>query len=222
MLLMSASEAALAIGGKCGGTTPDQDDPGLVSILKLITPKVEKACGVDTLTRGVFIDKFRVADQSSGYVEKKVFRLTNGFLLVDDDENPLTITDPDEEVLSTVEDEDLEIDMNTRQGTVSINKWTRGDYLVEYTAGFEAPELPDPIPPGYDPDARVLIGIPDWMKNIVVMYLTQWYRAAFVNPRGVKEISYAAVSQAVDKMVHSAVYDHYQRRRMGCIWGDPA
>lgn len=222
MLLLSASEAAIAIGAKCSGSAPDQDDPALVFILRMLTPRVEAACDVISLTRGMSSDELRVPKAMTGaFDERLVFRLSNAFLFIDDDENPLVITDPDGETLDMTEDEDLDIKIDREKGLVSINKWIRGAYTIDYTSGFEAPDIPDTPPPGYDHEDSVLIGIPDWMKSIVIAYLTQWYRAVAVSPRGNKDISYSAVSEALNRAVHVAVHGKYQRLRANCIWADP-
>lgn len=226
MLLMNASAAAQAIGGKCGGSSPDSDDPQLIDILKMLTPKVEAALNVDSLTLTEHTDRFHLTDMpefngARGASDRTItLRLNNGFLSIDE-ESPVTITAPDGTVLDMDEDDSLDIDVDPLKGTITLNKWIRGVYTVEYTAGFAVPTLPDPIPSeAYDADARVLIGIPDWMRTIVVGYLVNWYRVMYINPRANKDLSYAQVADALMRSLHSAVYNKYQRPRLGCIWGD--
>lgn len=224
MLLMSPSDAAQAIGSKCGGCA-DADYASLTSILNLLTPKVEAACNVYSLTRGEYTEAFEAACMPRGghprseLTAKLSLRLSNGFVLKDEDE-PVVITDPEGTVVDSTSYPDTRIEIDYGRGMIHLDEWIRGVYTVTYQSGFEPTELPDPAPVDFDPDTRVLQDIPLWMKSIVVMYLDQWYRAVYLSTRASKEMSFIQVSEALRRMVHSAVYGTYQRPRMGCVWGD--
>lgn len=222
MLLMSPGEASLSIGAACAGSCPEQEDPGLVQILALLTPKVEASLNVGTLTRGDFTDIFDLP-RMPAYVEYErrsiSLRLTNGFLTADPTD--LVITDYAGRELDDTTYPGIEIRVRRDLGTIELDKWIYGKYTVEYVAGFEPEDPPSPAPAGYNADRRVLQGIPDWMKAIVVQYLTQWYRTTVITPKLPKDASLEFVANMIYRSIQASVYGVYQRPRAVHIWGIP-
>lgn len=218
MLLMSPSEAALAIGGKCGGSAPTDEDTQLIAILDILTSRVEIALNVDSLVLAEHVDRavfpyynlpnFPAIEPPD---PKLRIRLCNGFLVPD----TVVIKDADGVVVDTTGLIDVDRDM----GVVNLSEWDRGIHTIEYLSGFE-PITPDPEPTAYDPCHRVLAGIPTWIKGIVVDMLVQWYRTEVLVPRAVKDIRYGQLSLALDKILMSRIYSRYMRPRVGVTWGE--
>lgn len=218
MLLIAPSEASLAIGAKCGGTALTDEDAQLIYILDLLTPRMEDALNVNSLTMAEHIDRFEFPryqaptfPQLNPQDPKLTLRLSNGFIVRD----TLLIRDADGVEVDTT---DL-IDIDFNYGIVNLTDWDKGVYTVDYLSGFE-PITPDPLPTGYDPCKRVLDGIPSWMRSIVIDFLVQWYRTEFLTPRVVKDVSYGQMSEALQRMIRTKVYSRYQRPRQDCVWGE--
>lgn len=208
---MSPSEAALLIATKCGGSAPSSDDAQLLSILKALTHRLEAALNVESLPQVTTVDKFDLLEMppysSHHLVQTRIagMRLTNAFLAADS----TTILDPDG--VEVEADDIYSIDRN--YGIVTLSSWERGIYTVTYTAGYAPETAPDPAPEGYDADARVLQGIPEWMKAIVVHFLVAWFRTVFLAPRVNKDMSYEGQMRALWVETRNWVYSKYQRPR---------
>lgn len=216
MLLISTTEAAAAIGAKCGGAQVSENEPELAQVLLYITPRVEAAMNVNSLTRSYYRDRF-VLPQMPAYkpanklpVETKL-RLSNGYVVP----NSLTLYAPDG---STVSDKYIDIDFN--YGIVNVSDWLPGIYFAEYVSGFEAPDIPASPPEGYDSDLRVLTDVPDWIKALVVHLVVVWYRVARLNPRVPKDVSFTAIMNSLRHELMSRIYSAYQRPRGGCVFGE--
>ena len=218
MLLISPSEAATAISANCGGVSISDTDTGLISILELITPRVEGALNVESLTRGFGIDRFTLpAYEAPRFpainppTPKLSLRLTNGFVLSDS----VVIKDSDGVAVDTGWLDKV----NSDHGVVMLKDWLQGDYTVEYVYGFD-PITPSPLPSGYNADRRVLNGIPSWMKGIVVDMLSQWYRTESFVPRVPKDVSYGQLSTALMNILKSRIYSRYMRPRQNVLFAD--
>jgi hypothetical protein len=218
MLIMSPSDAAIAIGGKCGGSAPSDEDAHLIAILNLTTTRVEAALNVDSLVLGEHTDRFSLPTYEANHFPtldpkdpKLTLRLCNAFLIPD----TIVLKDADGVVVDTTG----VIDIDFKYGLIHLTDWTKGVYTVEYLSGFE-PITPDPEPVGYDPCRRVLANTPDWMKAIVVDMLVQWYRTELLAPRAVKDIRYGQLAEALSRMLFTRIYSRYMRPRAGVIWGD--
>jgi hypothetical protein len=220
MLLIAPSEAATAISANCGGVAVSDTDAGMISVLELITPRVEDALNVESLTRGYGIDKFTLpAYESPKFpavnppAPKLSLRLTNGFVVPD------TIIIKDSDGVAVSADEEWFDHLSSDYGIVRLKDWLQGDYTVEYVYGFD-PITPSPLPSSYNPDRRVLNGIPSWMKGIVIDMLTQWYRTESLNPRVSKDVSYGQLSVALMNVLRSRIYSRYQRPRQNVLFAD--
>ena len=215
MLLLSPSEAALAIGVKCGGSAPADDDPQLVAILNYITPRVEDACNVYSLTRTTNTDKF-IVQRMPAYnscrwpvpqeVPRLSLRLSNGFVVADS----VVVTDPDGEELDLTDSVDMEREM----GMVYLDSWVRGTYTVTYDSGFEPVAGETPA----DADTQVMTGVPMWMKGIAISALVLWYRTVVMSPKGgTKEISHGTILNHLHREIATRVYQRYMRPRVDCL-----
>lgn len=216
MLLMTPTEAALLIGAKCGGASPDADDPLLVKVIGYITSRVEAALNVETLALADSVDSFELLDmplyESNKRERVAMLRLSNGFVARD----TVFVIDADSNEIDPVYYSRVDND----KGIVYLTNWKKGRYTVEYLSGFQPSALPEPAPDGYDPDTRVLQNVPAWIKSIVANYLVLWFRVTQLQPRVPKEISYRAIIDALRREVYSEVYGKYMRPRMGCVFAD--
>lgn len=214
MLIIDPKVLAAAIGAKCGGSAPSADDEGMVTVLNLILPRVEDAMNVASLVRGTFTDHFFLgtpsrSDRESG--KPAQLRLSNGII----DKTSLTVTDANNNVLAT----DV-IALNDEYGIVDVSGWGRGHYAISYQSGFEPTPIPDPIPDGFDPNSRILQGVPDWILGIAVDLVVGWWRTQKLSPSAPKNVSYAALDSALRRDIYVRVYGRYMRPRVGVIWSE--
>lgn len=218
MLLMTATEAALAIGAKCGGASPTTDDPQLLLLLGALTGRLEEALNVSSLTRGLFLDHFKLVDMppysgSWSAADREVsLRLSNGFV----QKETIVVTDPNGDEVDLGEYKGVD----ASKGIITLKSWIRGTYQVEYVSGFEPEALPVSPPVGYDPETRVLQNIPAWMKGIVVHFLVLWFRTTQIQPKGNKDISFGATMDSLRRDTYAWVYGKYQRPRANCVFAD--
>jgi len=215
MLLMSPSEAALGIGAKCGGSSPADDDPQMVRILRYITPRIEGALNVKSIERKAWRDSFYVGSMpchSTGRVELSLL-LSNGFVLPSN----VVITLPSGATLTGAE---ASACLHAELGYVTLESWTRGIVTVDYESGFEVPADPDPVPTPFDENDKVLLGVPDWIKGIATQLLIVWYRTAVLNPKFPKEISFGQVDSLLKRELYARVYEKYMRPRVGMVFSD--
>ena len=215
MLIMSTSEAATAIGAKCGGSSPEDGDPRLSQLLTYMLPRLEGALNVESLVRGNFVDHFftpAMPPYSRGERNEQAFRLSNGFVLPES----VVVTDPEGIVYPYAEVPSL----NADTGVLRINSWTRGTYSVAYTSGFAPEPIPDPLPDPYNAEMRVLEGVPDWMKAIVIHLLVIWFRTAQVQPRWNKDLSFAQVDTALRRELYARIYEKYDRPRVAVTFSE--
>ena len=218
MLLIGPTEAAQAIGAKCGGSAPSAADPALIAILNMMTPRVESALNVYSLTRMTVNERveFGTAGRNCHWHGGNPpptlnLRLSNGFLVA----GTLVLRDPDgvEIDLTTIGDVDLEL------GTVSLTSWCKGSHTLTYESGFTPGDVLDPnYPDPENSESRVLQGIPAWMQALAVEYLTLWYRTSVTSPKATKDLSYASVGNALQREITARVYGKYQRPRMGMLF----
>lgn len=215
MLLLSTSEAAGAIGAKCGGSSVGAESDELAFILNLITAKVEKAFEVESLVRADMTDYARLTMPRYGVTstERASIRLRNAFLTTD----PVVVTDPSGIV---VEGDDKIHRINRVDGIVILKTWITGTYTVTYKSGYapeEAP-LPEDQPSGYVDDYRVLQNIPAFMKSIASSMVVSWFRTQMLSPRLPKDkFNSAALNQAFQRDMTSLIYGAYMRPRSGMI-----
>lgn len=222
MLLISPAKAAAAIGAKCGGSAPTTDDLEFLQLLRYMTPRVEAALNVDTLTLGVFNEHVRLPAQpgfnfnSIAYLlpPQAEIRLRNGFVVPDS----MTLLDP----------YGIAVDLNTvakidrEKGVVYLDTWVYGRYTIEYQAGFEEQEEPLNTPDGgWIAEDKVLVGIPDWIEALVVAYLTLWYRSVYLAPKIPKGQRTGWLTDALVKETMSRLYTKYERPRGG-YWAEKA
>lgn len=215
MLLISPTNAALAIGAKCGGSAPTADDAAMLTILNFITPRVEDALNVESLTLEEHIDHFRLPAMNLGTTQlgpRITLRLNNGFVVPDS----VVVTGPD----GTEIDADIEADIDYIQGLVHLFVWGKGTYKVSYAAGFEPETEPEILPDGYDTNQRVLQDVPEWIKAIAVAALVTWYRMSFLSPKASKDLSYAQVQNALQREIATRVYSRYMRPRQSVVFGE--
>ena len=212
MLLIDPVEAALAIAANCNGAVGDNEQ--LILVLKYVTPRIEDAMNVASLVRGDFIDSFYLPAMNSR-CDRQIarLRLSNGYLLGG---APLTITDSDGEAIDPTF---IEL-VDEENGVIELNQWTKGRWSVAYTSGFEVPALPDPLPDGYDPDARVLLAVPEWIHALCAALVIQWYRASVVSPKLPKNVSLTALDQMLRKEIYMRVYGRYLRPRVNCFFSE--
>lgn len=216
MLLMSLTEAARAIGAKCGGAQVSEDDQELAQVLAYITPRVEAALNVSSLTRGYYRDRFVLPamptiKSSNGLPAEAKLRLSNGFLQPES----LTLYGPDGEAIN---EKYLDIDFN--YGVVNVSNWEYGVQFAEYISGFEVPEPPASPPDGYDPNMRVLVGVPDAIKGIVAHLVVLWYRIGRMNPKAPKDVSYTSIMNNLGHELRTRIYGYYQRPRANHYFGE--
>lgn len=210
-LIISPTEAARLISGKCGGSAPDFDDEALLGILNGITSRVEAAMNVDTLTLGTHIDRFYLNDMPTlgarGPVKATV-RLSNAYIQADS----LIYKDEDGEELEAPTAEKVD----TLYGMVDIHSWSRGYYSLEYVSGLDVKkdESDTPIEP------VTFNAVPEWMKSVVAAFLVQWYRTMYLAPKAPKNVSYEQMMTALYRQIYSLVYPQYQRPRLGVVWSD--
>lgn len=215
MLIMSPTEAALAIGAKCGGSAPNSEDQGLVMILRMMLGRLEAAMNVASLVRGNYVDHFYCTSMPRGQERpEQTLLLSNGFVVP----GSVVITSP--AGTTYVEDPDVPHYLNADEGYVRLARWERGVYSVAYSAGFDVEPAPIPVPPGYDPEDRVLKNVPDWLKAIAITFLISWYRAVMVAPRASKEISFSALEQALRREIFARVYGKYMRPRVAVTFSE--
>jgi len=190
----------------------------MISILELITPRVEDALNVDSLTLGEHVDRFRLPayiaptfPSLNPPTPTLILRLTNGFVVPD----TLQMFDAEGiEIDFTAED-----DIDLHKGIITLENWNKGVITVSYISGFE-PITPSPLPTPYDECQRVLENIPLWLKAIVVDCLVQWYRVEHLSPRLTKEMDTNFVSSSLQRIITTRIYSRYQRPRQQVIWGE--
>jgi hypothetical protein len=222
MLLMSPEEASNAIGVTCGGQAPGSDDPQLIAALRYMTPRLEGALNVLSLTRGIWVDHFYCsAMPCRGERPEQSLLLSNGFLVA----GSAIITAPDGTVQTTAEllalEEPYRGNVDESHGVVVLRSWQRGTYSIAYSSGFEEPPLPDPLPPDYRPEDQVLLNVPDFIKGIVSALLVRWFRSVYVNPKFAnKNISYAQVDALLSKEIYARVYEKYMRPRVAVTFSE--
>lgn len=216
MLLMSPDEANAAIGVTCGGQAPGADDPQLIAALRYMTPRIEGAFNVHSLTRGKWIDTFYCSGMPCrGERNEQALLLSNGFVV----DGSISITAPDGTTMTGAELLALEDpytgNVDLPHGVVTLRQWSRGVYAVTYDSGFEAPTPPDPVPPNYRPEDQVLLNVPDFIKGIVSALLVRWFRTVYVNPKFAnRNISFAQVDALLSKEIYARVYEKYMRPRV--------
>jgi hypothetical protein len=222
MLLISPSEAALAIGAKCGGSSPTDSDPSLLAILNYITPRMEDSLNVASLPRRENRDIFEMLRKPEHrcqypvdiYGIQTVIRLTNGFLVPD----TYTLVDP---LGNEVDMADTDIvDVDREQGLLRLMDWRKGYYSFTYTAGFEPAGDPPEEETPLDADTRVLANIPVWMKAIVIDCLVLWYRTVMLKPTADKDLSYSGMIKELHREIAARVYMRYMRPRNNVIWAE--
>lgn len=226
MLLMSPVEANAAIGVTCGGQAPGNDDSQLLAALRYMTPRLEGALNVLSLTRGNWVDNFYCSSMPCrGDRNEQSLLLSNGFVLP----NTVVITAPDGTTQTAAEllalEDGLEGNVDLDHGVVVLRSWMRGRYRVAYTSGFEEPAPPDPLPvppePEYNPEDAVLLNVPDFIKGIVSALLVRWFRSVYVNPKFAnKNVSYAQVDAVLSKEIYARVYEKYMRPRVGITFSE--
>lgn len=211
---MSPTEAALAIGAKCGGSAPSNDDAQLMRILRYLTPRVEGALNVQTISREAGEDRFYLSSMPSS-VERPMTQmlLTNGFIVP----GTVVITPPLGDVISGAEADEL---TDHLYGTVTLESWSRGMYKVAYQSGYEVPANPDPLPAGFDANDKVLMNVPDFIKGIVSAVLVVYYRSGTLVSRASKEISFGQVAKQLEREIYARVYEKYQRPRVGMVFSE--
>jgi hypothetical protein len=213
MLLIDPTEAALAIGAKCNGQQP-ADNEQLILVLNYITPRVEDALNVATLVRGDFVDSFYLTGMNARS-ERPIarLRLSNGFLT---EESDIAITDLDGEPIDaeTIELYDLE------HGVIELNSWEKGRYSVAYKSGFLPEEEPTTPPEGYDPNHRLLTEVPDWIKGLVITLLVQWFRSTMLAPKFPQNVNLEALDRMLRKEIYLRVYGRYMRPRVNCFFSE--
>lgn len=215
MLLMSPADAAIAIGVKCGGSSPSADDPQLLFILGFLTSRIENSLETDSLTRRENVDRFELRDMPLSIptdCERSItLRTTSAFMVA----GSISISDSNgEEVPAS----DI-IDIDHQYGMVKLRNWLRGGYYVSYLAGFEPTEEPADPPIGYDPEQRILVGVPDWIKSIVVAVLVLWFRTSYKAVTSIKGVGYGASQDALIREIATRVYGRWLRERHAVIFG---
>jgi len=209
MLLISPSRAALAIGSQC--SNPDgTGDESLLEMLRLMTPKVEDALNVHSLTRGVFTDTFPAA--YSKYDLSKRLRLANGFVV------PGSVT-----IAGVFDDSGVPIttpfSIDAENGIVGLPSAYYTDdteqVSVTYTSGFVVPEDTGPTDDvNVYPEYRVLVGIPDWMSGATVTMLMNWRRNNLNTPAASKEYGFLpTLNAALIRDLYGRLYGRYLRPR---------
>lgn len=212
MLLLDPSTLSTLVSASCGGRDSGESRD-MVSVLRRVTPRVEEALNVATLTRGVYTDSFFLPGSGSRD-DRAGLRLSNGFVVPDS----VTVIDPNgNPVSSDVMSED-EIDY--RYGVIHISQWMRGRYKVRYTSGFEPADLPASPPDWMTPDDRVLKDVPDWIEALVANFAVLWFRTARISPKVNEKISYGQVDAAIRKEITARLYPRYQRPRVGLYFSD--
>lgn len=215
MLLLSPTEAASAIGARCGSSAPSAEDTALLSILGFVTVRVEDALNVYSLTLEECYDIFRVKAMPALNSRRKAdpdpritLRLSNGFVIV----GSVELTDPSGAVL----DLDTAADIDYEHGLIHLSDWSRGVYKATYQSGFEPEAEPIPVPVGYDEDSRLLLLVPDWIKAIAIGALVLWYRTMYLNPKGgtAKDLAHRSISDAISREIGSRIHGRYLRPRM--------
>lgn len=215
MLVMSPSEVTTALGANCGGGAVEDLDQTMVRILRLITPRLEGALNVESLTRQPFTDFFYLSAMPRGCdPAQSELRLSNGFLVP----GTISIIDPNGATVLSGTDADDVCDM--QKGVVNLSSWQRGNYRVAYQSGFVPGDDPDPKPDWFVEEDKVLQDVPDWMKGIVVHLVSIWYRSVPAQIKAPKDISYAAVDQSLRRELYARVYEKYMRPRVGVIFSD--
>lgn len=213
MLIMSPAEAAIAIQAACGGSPPSAADPRLQYILSYITPRVEAAMNVATLTYGHYEDVFQVVcSPNSGSMERQL-RLSNAFVL----DASLSVTDPYGTVtLDTASD----VFVNYELGTVNVKCTGTGMYKVAYYSGFTASAIPDPIPVGWQDAFRYFTNTPAWIRGMAIGFLTKWFRTMPLNPNLPKDVSLSALERDLDREIYARVYGSFMRPRVDVVFAE--
>lgn len=209
MLLIDPAKAALAIGAKCNGQSPASDNAQLVLILKYMTPRIEDAMNIASIVRGSFVDSFYLplmnprADRPIARL-----RLSNGLLLAGG-----TVTIQDELGNAVVP---ARIDEN--YGIIEIESWDKGVHTVAYTSGLEVPPDPTTPPTDYDPETKVLIGVPVWIEALVIDCLVAWFRATPFVPKLPQNLNLGALDAMLRKEIYLRLYGRYDRPRVNCFF----
>lgn len=219
MLLMTVSEAALAIGAQCGGSSPGDTDPQMLLLLRYMLPRVEAALNVESLVRGEFIDHYYLSQMpecnGNGDRRELKLRLSNGFVVPDS----ISISDPDG-VVSTGADLAEIAEIQHNEGVLTLLDWKRGVWSVAYTSGYEPTEEPLDPPEGYVSEDRVLQGVPDWIKAICIQVLVLWYRSTYLQPKMSKGMSFEQVDQLMRREMLARIYEKYMRPRVGMVFSE--
>lgn len=205
MILVTPSVVAAAIGMKCGGSAPADTDESFLSVLSILTGRLEDMMSVDTLSYGEFLDYFDLA-----YAGVNKLQLRNGFLIKDDPVSALT--DPYGNVV-----EPGTYDIDTNYGIITINTGvTTGRYSVQYESGFKATKVvPTELVPTPNQDYAVAINVPKWFNGLIDAVMVRWFRNIQASPRAPKEISLFALNSALNREIYSLLYMRYMRPRSG-------
>ncbi len=203
--IMNPDEAAIAFGAKCGTSIKGADE-GLLQVMALMLPKVEDAMNVASLTYGETTDTFRLSGPVPCYDAREPAQLylSNGYVVISEDA-PLVITDPNGNILTTV---DYEIDK--RYGIVTLSSWLIGKYTISYFAGFTASEE--------DLDATPEVqsyfeDVPEWIKGLTVVFLSLWYKSISKSLTLPQNVRYGELIAPLYAEIQTRLYMRYQRPR---------
>ncbi len=208
--LIDPSTAALAIQAKCGGSVA-ADNEGLLAILDLLLPRIEDLMDVASLTFGETTDTFEFEAPfiSSDAYRPKRARVNNGYL-VNSEDAPITITNPNGDVLL-----DTEYTVDLRYGLFTFPSWLVGTYTITYSAGFTATEGDEdasPVVPSLFED------VPAWIEGVIVTLLTTWYRTVAIQIKVAENVAYEEVMSALYRELAVRVYKRYMRPRGDVIF----
>lgn len=203
MLLISPVTASLALGTQCK-TPTGVGDEALLEMLRLLTPRVEAALNVGSLSRGQYTDYF--APPRDEYEFRLPFRLGNGFLA-----SAVTVAGVQEPGALTV---------NAEYGYVEVDGYSydsKTEIALTYTSGFAIPADDPQVHP--DERYRVAIGVPEWIEGVIVDLLANWRRNNLLQPQVTKEYGFLpTLNESVNRDLHTRIYGRYMRQRDGMLW----
>jgi hypothetical protein len=209
MLLIEPTEAAEAIGAKCGPSVAG-DSSGIRTALRYITPAIESMLEVASLEARSNVDHF-VYSASDMLAYSMV--LTNAFVAP----STVLVTDPNGAVLTP----EADFRVASLVGRVSLTLPAQlGEYRVLYVSGFEVAYPEESDEPLTEEHEAYLVaqGVPDWVKGMVITLLVEWLRSKQLSPKIPENVRLSDLMRALRSDLSRRMGNHYYRPRYGVVF----
>lgn len=208
MLLVDPKVALSVIDMQCKTTTGTALD-NLTEQIRFLTARVAAVLETDSLEYGTYRDTFQAPQ--GRYQPSYGFRLSRAFLT-------------SAPVISVQEMRHPLVQMEYGVVNHSGYLWEEdAPITAQYTAGFHVQErnAQNEAQVPEDPEYRLAVGVPEWLRNVAILTLVDWRRTGFSLPALPKERGANAqieLNQRVDRDLRIRVYGRYTRPRHRLLW----